>query len=468
MKSTNKPRWIATRAELAGRYDDIWFLNEDVGWAVNGNGRILKTENGGADWDPQFHNPDVYFRCLSMANDRIGWAGCTTQGRQLFRTTDGRNWSLVRNLPAEAPPLVCGVWALDEDHVFASGTNDPALRTGFMKTDNGGRTWMAQSMEHVATLLVDIYFQDERRGWVVGGRATRPHSRRNDVLPVVLKTEDGGQTWQDNLVGVNGPLGEWGWKIQFVDDDFAVVACENLKAGAIMISEDGGQTWRRQEIRDANGLMVNQNLEGIGFLDRNTGWVGGWGDPTFDSGRTAGTTDGGRTWTDITADWPRPLRPIPCEELTPRGQYINRFRIVGSTVYASGNTVYKFTTQELFEPTGDEASGTRLLASAQDIRYTDSADFEVIVPDHTQSLRVEFFERFSGHVHTLVDEAHPTAGKRTVSWNLCGDDGQRLQPRQFMVRVTCDSVSESRLLFPERDYVDDPTANFKPHLLERV
>jgi len=464
----NVPRWIATRAELAGRYDDIWFLNVDVGWAVNGNGKILKTANGGANWDTQFHDGAVYFRCLSMVNDQIGWAGCTTQGRQLFRTIDGQHWSLVQNLPADAPPLVCGVWALDENHVFASGTNDPALRTGFMKTDNGGRTWTAQSMEHVATLLVDIYFQDERTGWVVGGRATRPHSRRNDVLPVVLKTEDGGQTWQDKLVGVNGPLGEWGWKIQFVDNDFAVVACENLKAGAIMISEDGGATWRRQEIRDANGLMVNQNLEGIGFLDRHTGWVGGWGDPTFDSGRTAGTTDGGRTWTDLTADWPRPFFSIPCEESNPRGQYINRFRIVGDTVYACGNTVYKFTTQRLFVPTVDEATGTQLLASVADIPYTDTADFEITVPDHTQSLRVEFFDPYSGLVCTLVEESNPTAGKRTVSWDLCDHHGTRLPSWTFEVRVTCDDVSESRLLKFQSPRLEDPTATFKPHLLGRV
>ncbi len=45
-----------------------------------------------------------------------------------------------------------------------------------------------------------------------------------------------------------------------------MVACENLKAGAILISEDGGESWRRREIRDAEGRMVNQNLEGIGFM----------------------------------------------------------------------------------------------------------------------------------------------------------------------------------------------------------
>jgi hypothetical protein len=38
-------RWVKTNAPPASsRTDDIWFLDENVGWAVNSNGQILKTE----------------------------------------------------------------------------------------------------------------------------------------------------------------------------------------------------------------------------------------------------------------------------------------------------------------------------------------------------------------------------------------------------------------------------------------
>lgn len=461
------PRWISTPAPLAGRYDDIWFLNEQLGWAVNGNGQILKTDDGGAFWQPQFHDPTVYFRSVVMANSQTGWAGCTTPGSQLFRTSNGATWQRVLGLPLEAPPMVCGLWALDEHHLFASGTNDPAFPTGFLKSEDGGKSWSARRMDDVATLLVDIYFRDERTGWIVGGRGTRPHSRRSDVIPVVLKTDDGGRTWQDTLVNTDGPLGEWGWKIQFVDEQFAVVACENFSAGAILISEDAGETWRRQEIRDTHDRMVNENLEGIGFLNRSTGWVGGWGDPMCNSGRTAETTDGGRTWTNITGDWPAPLQTIPCPEANPRGQYINRFRVVGDTVYASGNTVYKYTTQPLFEPSDDEVSGTTLLASSEPINCAGGAEFDIDVPTQAGSLRVEFFDRFAGHVRTLIEESDPAPGRRSVSWDLCDDRGRGQPVRQFMVRVTCDRISESRLVL-QRDRAYDPTLGFQPHLLARA
>ncbi|MCG8363105.1 MAG: YCF48-related protein [Pseudanabaenales cyanobacterium] len=471
----NGYRWIATQAEIASRYDDIFFISPDVGWAINSNGRILKTVNGGRFWDQQFHDPNVYFRCISMVNEQVGWAGCTTPGRQLFHTNDGGDhWEQVANLPTanerrvDAPSAVCGLWALDEQRVFASGTNYPERPARFLKTEDGGKTWYVRDMEDVATLLVDIYFQTENVGWVVGGRATKPNPRRTDVVPTVLKTENGGETWRDMLSeNVNAPLGEWGWKIQFLKGGFGVVACENFKAGAILITENGGNSWRRQEIRDSQGKMINENLEGIGFLDRQTGWVGGWGDKVFSSGRTSRTTDGGRTWTDLTPTWPRPVKGFddPCPPYEKGGQYINRFRFVGDVAYASGNTVYKYTNQRIHEPTEVEISSSRLLNSVDSLLCTDQVDIPIVVSSQTRSLSVILYDRFAGKVRTLIEETNPVAGRRLLNWDLKDDNGEKLTPGQFMVRVNCDDVSESRLIFHIRTGDKTFMAKETPHLL---
>ena len=472
--NSNGYRWIATPAQLAGRYDDIFFISPGVGWAVNGNGQILKTENGGCSWKQQAQFPRIYFRCINMANEQVGWVGCTTPKRQLFHTTDGgNNWEQVTNLPqqnsgrhnADAPSAVCGLWVLDEQHMFAAGTNYPERPARFLKTENGGKSWYARDMEDLATLLVDIYFKNENVGWVVGGRATKPNPRRSDVVPTVLKTSDGGRTWTDMLgENINAPLGEWGWKIQFLDDDFGVIACENLKAGAILITEDGGNSWRRQEIRNADGKTINENLEGIGFLDRQTGWVGGWGDKVFSSGRTSGTTDGGRTWSDLTHTWPRPLEGLdnPCPPYETSGQYINRFRLIGNVAYASGNTVYKYTNQKIYEPTETEVASCSVLTSREDILYTDRVDISITVPTGAKSLSVVIYDRFAGKVRTLVEENEPAAGQRSLTWDLQDDAGEKLNPAQFMVRASCDDLSESRLILRK------PTPAIEtrtPHLL---
>jgi len=479
-RTNNGYRWIATPAPLAGRYDDIFFITPHLGWAVNGNGQILKTENGGGSWQIQTQLEGVYFRCMGMANEQVGWVGCTTPGQQLYHTSDGgQNWTLVENLPkeyisreqADAPSAVCGLWVLDEQNVFASGTNYPERPARFFKTNDGGQTWFVRDMEDVASILVDIYFQNDQIGWVVGGRSVRPNPRRSDVVPTVLKTTDGGYTWQDMLGDINVPLGEWGWKIQFLDDDpnFGVVACENLTAGGILITEDGGNSWRRQEIRNTNGQMINENLEGIGFLNRKIGWVGGWGDPTFDSGRTSETTDGGCTWSDLTPDWPKPIDSYPCPPRPNLGQYINRFRFIGrgsdAVAYASGNTVYKYTNQELTEPAESEVAGNRLVGATKLNITADRVLIPLTVPDGATSLSVVFYDRFAGKVRTLLEEQNPTAGDRPLSWDLRDDSGQKLPPGQFMVRVTCDGSAESRLIFPERTGARSPLTASIPHLI---
>ena len=131
--------------------------------------------------------------------------------------------------------------------------------------------------EH-ATLLVDIFFTSPDRGWVVGGKASVPNPTRDDVKPVVLFTEDGGQTWVNRVANLQAefPLGEWGWKIQFLDQRIGFISLESFRAGAILKTTDGGLTWTRKVINDAQS---NANLEGIGFIDENHGWVGGWAPP---------------------------------------------------------------------------------------------------------------------------------------------------------------------------------------------
>ena len=456
---TQSHRWIATEAPLAGRYDDCFFVSETLGWAINGSGNVYRTDDGAKTWQQQQHFKNSYLRCMGMANENIGWIGCTTKKTPMYFTRNGgAKWLPVTNLPrtyqsplnADAPEAVCGLHVLDEKHIYASGANNPEVPARFMKSTDGGVTWQSRDMEDVATCLIDIFFQTPDVGWIVGGRATRPHSRRSDVLPVVLKTEDGGQTWV-NTVGpeVQAPLGEWGWKIQFVTDDFVVVALENFKAGAILISENGGTSWVRQEIRNASGEMINGNLEGVGFLDRQTGWVGGWGDVAVSSGRTSGTVDGGRTWSNLTNTWPKPLMEDHCLADVDQGQYLNRFRFIGNFGYASGNTVYKYTDEAVQEFDHRPPQPGLLFAAEGNIPFTDSASIPITVQPGTKSLNIEIYDRFAGKVKTLLNETNPSSGQQTLSWDLTDDSGKPVDARQHLVRVVADNHSESRMMFRE-------------------
>jgi photosystem II stability/assembly factor-like uncharacterized protein len=428
--------WRPTNAPVAiSRTDDIWFTDAQTGWAVNSNGQIVKTADGGASWTEQFHDETLYMRCIGFASPLRGWAGTLTEPKLLFETKDGgATWAVVSNLPANAPSAICGMSVVSDRVVYASGTNFPDRPPRMMKTIDGGVTWTAWEMTRWASILIDTFFTSATRGWVVGGKTDEPSpTTRDNVTPVVLLTEDGGATWVNRAAAIQDqfPKGEWGWKIQFLDDQIGFVSLENMNAGAILKTTDGGLTWARLPINDP---QQNANLEGVGFIDENHGWVGGWGDVDFQRLSSSQTVDGGQTWADA-------------NEI---GKALNRFRFFGKPVtvgYASGQTVYKYSAQ----PVGRApalAVGPRLFAGREPVAVTRAATPALLVevPKGARKLAVRMWDRFGDHVATLVDETDPAPGKRTFPWDCKGHSGQVLPPGYFIVRATVDDRSESKLV----------------------
>ena len=73
------------------------------------------------------------------------------------------------------------------------------------------------------------------------------------------------------------------------------VSLENFTAAAILTTVDGGESWTRRPVVDATGKQINLDLEGVGFITPDSGWVGGWGN-NFEGLKNSATIDGGRTW----------------------------------------------------------------------------------------------------------------------------------------------------------------------------
>ncbi|HSH59598.1 MAG TPA: YCF48-related protein [Acidimicrobiales bacterium] len=437
--------WRRTSAPDAGsRHDDVFFLGPDLGWAVNSDGKILRTNDGGRTWTVQFTTEGLYLRCVGFASETHGWVGTLSPEVRLLATTDGgANWRPVGGLPEDGPSRVCGLSVVDESIVYASGTNYPFPAWGdrpprMMRTLDGGASWQGWDMSDHASNLIDTYFTSSDSGWVVGGIAdpsAEPGTghRSDNLRAVVLKTEDGGRTWTNKAEALMPelPLGEWAWKIHFVDDRLGYVALESMELGAILKTVDAGESWERLPVNDAQG---NKNLEGIGFVDEHTGWVGGWGDADFVGGFSSATLDGGRSWTDANHI----------------GRFINRFRFIGNPVqvgYAAGLSIYKYSDEPV--PGAAERAPTPapvLLDEREPVEIAPPLRLQVSVPAGASRFVVNIWERFGELVRHLVDETSPDAGPKTVEWDLTDDDGRPLEPGRFIVRVTVDGQSESRLL----------------------
>jgi photosystem II stability/assembly factor-like uncharacterized protein len=413
--------WHPTTAMNQARHDDIWFITPQIGWAVNSRGQIIHTEDGGRNWSVQQTVPRAWLRCMTFAGNSLGWVGSITEGVRLWRTEDGAHWSQIAEsiLPPD-PSAICGIYAASAKVVYAAGTQYPDRDAGILKTTDGGQSWRAMSLKRQADLLIDVYFTDELHGWVVGGHGGDVYER---LKPVVLRTEDGGNTWTDRLADsrIDFPRGEWGWKIQFLNSRVGFISLENFQGAAILKTVDGGQSWSRIEVRDP---QANVDLEGIGFIDEHVGWVGGWGEKIAGGhkGTSSATTDGGATWRDA----------------NDIGRFINRFRFTGTKPvvgYASGATIYQLVDTDTPGP---------LLASAADFHrklekeiplVSDRIEVEVDVPAGAKELVVTIFNQRGTRMAVLADESNPPPGKRKYTWHFAMPGGGDAGIGYFISRI---------------------------------
>jgi photosystem II stability/assembly factor-like uncharacterized protein len=476
MSTAKDWKWVATNSPAANsRTDDIWFFDEKKGWLVNSNGEIRQTLDGGDTWpikkfiDPG-SNGSPYLRCMGWANEKIGWVGAVTTFIDsdpqhskdflqvlLHRTTDGGvTWNNIPNMPQSSPAGICGMSVVNEKVIYGAGTNDPNLPgPGLVKSTDGGATWTHTVLSQHADNLIDVHFSNENTGWIVGGKKdsscptfkpgyeTIP--QYSQLKPVVLKTTDGGATWVNKAAGVAGfDCGEWGWKIQFLDAMTGFVSLENFTTAAILKTTDGGETWVRIPIVDSSGKSINTDLEGVGFIDGQSGWVGGWGD-NFEGLFNSVTVDGGKTWTaqDNT----------PGDPNTDPRIKINRYRFLGapiSTGYCSGAQVYKRAAPAAIEAISAAARIAAPPPAGLALSYTSyvsrrSVEITYVLQQDAESVFVGIWNHFAFHVRTLVNGESQKAGRHKVVWDGTDNAGKPLGGGMYICRMSVDGrIGESQ------------------------
>ncbi len=221
-------------------------------------------------------------------------------------TVANAKWSVIREDDIIRNDGIQGmlhdVHFMDKQHGLVVGENGLVLETA-----DGGKTWTkkeinmrppgaAQAQRRPqgapgfggggAATLYNIYFVDEKVGFLTGARGT------------ILKTDDGGKTWARKMArseaaaNQNNPRRRGGgirsslMGIQMIDEKNGfIVGTEN----AILKTTDGGETWIGRSERVRVGETRN-NLENILFVSPKTGWIIG----SF--GTLLHTKDSGETW----------------------------------------------------------------------------------------------------------------------------------------------------------------------------
>ncbi len=302
-------QWTTYNLPSAGRYDDIFFINENTGWTCNALGSIYKTNDAGLNWNLQTTLPD-YIRCIEFATPLIGFAGGLTNN--LFKTIDGGvSWTNITNLINPIPAGICGLAIPKPNVIYGVGIYaSPAF---LVKSVDTGKTWIYKDMSAFASALVDVNFVSADTGFVTG--VSNPASGGG----VILYTTDGGLNWvvkHKTLISE-----EWIWKIQSPDKKnyFASIQSQEFSADNVRMlkSTDRGLTWTT--------IIVSKSysyIQSVGFLDSLTGWIGGG----IGKNVLFQTIDGGTNWLDISFG----------------GSYNRFFKVNDSTAYLTGDKIYKY------------------------------------------------------------------------------------------------------------------------------
>ncbi len=396
--------WEKLDMDFSGNLADIYFINPDTGWLALSDGSILKSYDGGLNWElvkePDSTATEAAINRILFIDHLNGWAAGDLG--LIIHTLDGGNTWIEQRKGGSKITGLCFVnenigWAVSE-------TGD------ILKTNDGGQTWISQvNPDTNSAELLDVKFTSPYNGWICGEEG------------LLMHTVNGGENWElvpstteyslmslslaDSLHG--WAVGSWGTVIHTTD----------------------GVNWQFQP------CGTDKHLRAVSFVDTSYGWAVG------KSGTAIFTTDGGQTWS---------FTPSKLSGMLQRVQFVdpeNGWIIDGS--------LYKYVIQTGVETEVMPAVVTSL-ALLQN--YPNPVSFSVNSAKTTinfqltepTSISIEIFNVLGQKVKTLIFNQEYFRGVHSVSWNGLNDHSEPVPAGTYFYRIqTPNAVLTKKLLIVE-------------------
>jgi hypothetical protein len=283
----------------------INFQDEENGWgiAVNGNGAVLRTVDGGSTWlnaTPPGTGSIGLSTSLSVLNSNHAWVlvpGTDFFSGTLYRTSDGGvTWS-----PSTVPFGGAYLEFLDSNNGRALADRGSAAGSEaveLFQTSDGGSNWTSVFHDDpgqpgssdslpLAGIKNGMTFRDARTGWVTGFLPAD-----GDVYLYI--TQDGGLSWSQQKLPLPAGYAAYQYMAQaplfFGKDGFLPLTTYKSRSADLTfyISHDGGLTWTGDPA-DAN-RVIQPGLPAIADALHIWCWDGGTSLYT--------SRDGALTWDD--------------------------------------------------------------------------------------------------------------------------------------------------------------------------
>lgn len=240
-KTTNSGiNWSFVNLNDGFSISDLIFVNQLTGFAGTTFPSIYKTSNGGANWLRVFYNSSASrIEKFAFPSISTGYAS----GFGLYKTTNGGdNWFNL-NAPSVSP-LNKSIFFINNNTGFLGGDGGE-----ISKTTNGGLNWSTNITEFTQYQFLEIQFVNMNTGYIAG------FSNSNiNLQNIVLKTTNSGSNWESLNLPSNYVL----FAMQFLNDTIGYLAGER---GAIIKTNSGGEPIGIEKISNEipNYFLLNQN-----------------------------------------------------------------------------------------------------------------------------------------------------------------------------------------------------------------
>jgi len=271
---SQEQEWERIPSPVKTTLTKLSFVNSLTGWASGDQGTIIKTSDGGKNWQIQNTGITYFITGLCFVDENYGWAVTVKDvfpfNSLILKTTSGGEEWIVEDFQ-DSSAFMRTIFFFDSLHGFIGGSY-------IAETTDGGNTWTRAVIDSSFLSGYPVYkfkFYNEGFGYACGGAI--------DIAGVIWRTTNYGKNW--TAAGVSA---DQVFDI-FIFDSLHAITLSGDPEGFYGIAKiktlDGGLTWGYEELP----------MFGLSFAIDFRNDTEGWSASGF---KLLSSSDGGETWNE--------------------------------------------------------------------------------------------------------------------------------------------------------------------------